>query len=176
MKQQRLKLTGEEALIRSSLVCRNIMQMRQYRNAKTILCYHAFVNEVNLEQLIKNAWNVGKKVYLPVVTADNQLNACEYNKDSSLTKHSFGMSEPKIGMPVEPEKLDLIIVPGLAFDRRMHRIGFGAGYYDRYLMLAKNAFKIGASYAFQIVECIEEDKHDVALDAIASERDVLYRV
>lgn len=176
MKQQRFKLTGEEALIRSSLICRNIMQMRQYQDAKTILCYYAFGNEVNLEQLMKNAFTADKKIFLPVLKEGNHFEAREFKKDTLFTKNSFGIPEPKEGLLIEPEELDLVIVPGLAFDRRMHRIGFGAGYYDRYLLKAKSAYTIGAAYAFQIVDYIKEEMHDVCLDAVVSERDVLYRV
>ena len=163
-------------MIRSSLICRNITQMRQYREAKTILGYYAFGNEANLEHLIKNAFNAGKKVFLPVLIEGNHFEAREFKKDMPLTKNSFGIPEPKEGLAIEPEKLDFIVVPGLAFDRRMHRIGFGAGYYDRYLLEAKNAYTIGAAYAFQIVDYIQEEKHDICLHAVVSERDILYRV
>jgi 5-formyltetrahydrofolate cyclo-ligase len=154
----------------------NILKMPQYKKAKNILSYAAFGNEANLERIMQIALNEGKRIFLPVLMEDNHFEAREHKKDIPTTKNAFGILEPKDGELIEPEKLDLILVPGLAFDNRLHRIGFGAGYYDRYLFKAKNAFKLGAAYAFQIVDYFKEESHDVCLDAIASERDILYRV
>ena len=95
--------------------------------------------------------------------------------EKETTKGSFGILEP-INEVVEdkrlikPEEIDLVIVPGVAFDKNMNRIGFGGGFYDRYLSLLKSSCKkVGLAYQFQIVEKIETEEHDMKVDMIVTE-------
>ncbi len=176
MKAIRKRLGKEEALERSYEVCRNIMNMKQYKCAEKVLLYNSICNEVDTKAIIKNCFDTGKQVFLPVITENNNFEARRYIKSAKMTINKFGIPEPKEGMTINPKELDLIIAPGIAFDKRLHRIGFGSGYYDRYLKKTKNAYTIGAAYLFQIVDIIKESGHDICLDAVATEKDILYRI
>jgi 5-formyltetrahydrofolate cyclo-ligase len=176
MKDKRKTMLPEDVREHSALVCAQILSLSQYADAKHVLLYFPIRNEVDVTPVLEDAFIKGKKVYLPVIRQENRMEACEYNEFDMLIKNEFNILEPMGSDVIAPEKLDFIIVPGVAFDRRLYRIGFGAGYYDRYLPLAVNAYKAGAAYAFQIVELIEEENHDVCLDALVTERDILYRV
>src|SRR3989338_3616519 len=88
---------------------------------------------------------------------------------------TFGILEPKESYQREfnPDKLDIVIVPGIAFDKNGHRIGYGYGYYDRFLKtIRKETLKIGLAYDFQLIEKIPEERHDVPVDIILTEKEI----
>jgi 5-formyltetrahydrofolate cyclo-ligase len=150
--------------------------MPQYERAKNILLYFPIRNEADITRLLEDSLRTGKHVFLPVMQDANHFEAREYEEFGLMVKNSLNILEPIDGETIAPEKLELIVIPGLAFDKSFNRVGFGAGCYDRYLDSAVNAYKIGAAYAFQILDRIEQESHDFCLDAIATERDIFYRV
>jgi 5-formyltetrahydrofolate cyclo-ligase len=92
----------------------------------------------------------------------------------NLQSARFGLLEPErdVGLMVEPDDLDLVIVPGVAFDRRGNRLGFGGGYYDRFFERC-NATRVGLAYAFQVVDDIPAEDHDVKIDWLVTEDEVI---
>ena len=89
-----------------------------------------------------------------------------------LHKGAYGILEPSTKRPVAENDIDVIIVPGLAFDRRGGRMGFGAGYYDR-LLIKTNAVKIGLCYDFQLMDSVPSEEHDVPMDYIITEKEIV---
>lgn len=169
-------LPKEEVLEKSADICRNLISLERFESAKNILAYAAVRCEADMDSLIKHCFRTGRRVFLPVLTGKGVFEAREYTEGLSLVTNAYGIPEPVDGKSISPEELDFIVVPGVAFGRCFHRIGYGAGYYDRYLPKAANAFKAGAAYAFQVVERIKAGAHDIPLDALVTERDVIYRV
>ena len=111
-----------------------------------------------------------------VINDDLKLHVSELKDFNELEPKTFEILEPKEPYTREfnPDKLDLVIVPGIVFDKKGHRIGYGYGYYDRFLkLLGKNVKKIGFAFEFQLVDKIPEEQHDVPMDVVITEKRVL---
>lgn len=131
--------------------------------------------EVATQGLIHSALEEGKRVCVPVIEPENaELGLVEINSLDNLEPGYFGILEPQNGVrqPLDSIDWDLAVVPGIAFDRLGHRIGFGKGYYDK-LLAAKDSPKIGLAYNFQVVEPFETLPHDVAMDLIITENETI---
>ncbi len=138
---------------------------REFRAAKTIGAYSAFGSEVRTDLIIEAAKKSGKKVALPTVEG-NKLAFYEMSSGKYLVRGRFGIMEP---LPYgRTTNMDLVIVPGIAFDKLGHRVGYGKGYYDRFLW-NRSIFSIGLAYSFQIVEKISHSKNDQKMKAVATE-------
>lgn len=146
----------------------------EYKNAKIIFSYIGFGSEINTKVIIKDALNKGKVVYVPKVKGREML-LIKIDSLENLVTSSYGILEP-IGdkSDLDVNKLDLIIMPGVAFDKMKNRIGYGGGYYDRFL-INKNikAHKIALAYDFQILENIKVEEHDIKVDKIITERRII---
>jgi len=100
------------------------------------------------------------------------LQVVQLTDDSDMQTGAFGISEPKAQIPVPEEEIDVILVPGIAFDKKGGRIGFGKGYYDRLLSRTK-AVKIGLCHAVQLVEDTFCEPHDVRMDYVITESELI---
>jgi len=131
--------------------------------------------EVDTQELIRSALANGKRVCVPVIDPkDAGLSLVEIHGLQNLRPGFFGILEPADGVrrPLDSIDWDLAVVPGVAFDRLGHRIGFGKGYYDK-LLAAKNSHKVGLAFGFQIVEPFETLAYDVAMDLIITENEII---
>ena len=162
---QRAELCADEIQRLSDKICTKVFNLPEYKNAKKIMVYMSCRGEVMTDKIIADALSSGKRIYAPVTISAADMVVAEYT--GSLKKGRFGIKEP-LGEEISPEELDLVIVPGVAFDRRGNRIGYGAGYYDRFLLKTK-AYTVGLAYGFQIVEDTFPQETDVKLQAIISE-------
>lgn len=137
-----------------------------FQMAEKILLYHSLPDELDTRGFLKK-WKDLKKFFLPRVNGVN-LELLPYD-ETSLEIGSFYIEEPT-GNDVHPvEEIEVIIVPGVAFDRRGRRLGRGKGFYDRLLQTAK-ATKIGVGYEFQLVEELPSEEHDIPMDMIITEK------
>lgn len=134
-----------------------------FRDAKTVLLYHSMKDEVYTHSFI-DKWTDSKQIVLPVVVGDT-LEIRRYEGIGSMKPSPYGILEP-IGTVLDNySSIDLVVVPGVAFDREKNRLGHGKGYYDKILpQLA--AYKIGICFPFQLVEKVPADSFDVKMDAI----------
>jgi len=176
--EKRKSLTKEEIKEKSSKIKRNLYSLSEFKDAKNIMFYISFNNEVGTietikELLIKNE----KNIIVPYVVKNNPiLQLSEIKNFNELEPKTFGILEPKENFTREfsYKKLDLVIVPGIVFDKSGHRIGYGYGYYDRFLKkLNKNVVKIGFAFELQIVDKIPEERHDVPMDIIVTEESLV---
>lgn len=176
---KRNSLTQFEVQKKSEEIFRRLYSLEQYKNARTVIAYLDYKNEVMTRDFIKRCISDGKTIALPkVIPGDNrELMAYEIH---SITKdiHSGykGIPEPKADVlnQVEPSCIDLAVIPGVAFDCSRQRIGYGAGYYDRFLMkLRQDCFKIGVAFSLQILNTIPCDEHDVPMDMIITDTKII---
>jgi 5-formyltetrahydrofolate cyclo-ligase len=137
----------------------------EFQQAKHILCYWALPDEVNTALLIR-AWEKEKQFYLPVVK-NNELVIKPYSSSNKLLSGAFAIQEPQTDTEVALSTIDLVIVPGVAFDTLGNRLGRGKGYYDRLLSQEKRT-TIGIAYAEQLYETIPTELHDVKMDIVLS--------
>lgn len=158
MIQTRNALSPNEVAVRSQAIVKRIVDHPAYQEAKMIGLYYPFANEVDLLPLLQS----GKRIALPKVVGSD-LHFIELTPDTPLAKSSFGIVEPAFGPYVE-ERIDLLLVPALAVDAAHYRIGFGKGYYDRFLKNKRPPFVYGVVYGFQYVASLPHEDHDVPLD------------
>ena len=135
----------------------------RFKNAVTILLYYSLPDEVNTHELIER-WYKTKKIILPVVVGE-KLELREYNGKKSLTKGSYNILEPTTELFTDLDKLDLVIIPGVAFDKKGCRLGRGKGYYDRLLPQIKS-YKIGICFPFQLYDSIPTEEFDIKMDEV----------
>lgn len=159
---------------KSDIIIGHLKKLPEFQSAQMIHCYVAWRNEVNTHGLIKELLQSGKRIVIPVVELSNHtLLHSEIKKFEDLQVGTFGILEPpkECILPVQLSVLDLIIVPGVAFDLRGQRIGYGGGYYDEFLKKV-NATKIGLAYHFQIVDKVPIRNQDERVDIIITEQGV----
>lgn len=145
----------------------------EFDSARNVGAFFSVGTEINTYPILEGVLKEGKKLYLPRLIKDqSRFDFIPVENFEHLAAGAFGIQEPVGGHPVDPALLDLVLVPGLAFDPRGHRLGFGLGYYDRVLpKLNPAALSIGIGYAFQIVEMLPNDPHDVPMKALLTEKD-----
>lgn len=139
-----------------------------FRAAKTVLLYHSLPDEVDIHDFIRK-WCEKKRILLPVVTGD-ELKLRTYSGPGNLAIGAYGIEEPTGEFFTDYSAIDLIVVPGVAFDRKGNRLGRGKGYYDRLLPQIPSAYKAGICFSFQIVEEIPAEPFDICMDEVITSK------
>ena len=176
--EKRKSITREEIKGKSAKINENFYSLDEFKEAKNVMLYVSFNNEVSTIEIIKELLiKKGKNVIVPYVLKNNPiLQLSELKNFNELEPKTFGILEPKDSYVrgFSYKNIDLIILPGVAFDQNGHRIGYGYGYYDRFLKkLSKNVVKVGFAFDFQLVEKIPEERHDVPVDIVVTEERIL---
>lgn len=156
---------------RSAKLCAQILTLPEFVRARCVFAYAATGSEVDLDPVIEAALAAGKTVCLPVCREKGRMDAVRLDAQAELVPGAFGIREPQ-GEVVPAEQLDLVLCPGLAFDRRGGRLGYGGGYYDRYLVKV-HAFLVGICFTDCIVDAVPTGPHDVLMNALACEAGIL---
>jgi len=151
-----LSLAKEELKRRSENVTEKLSQLPIYKDAKVIMAYYPLRGEVDIKEMMKKDWGA-KRWCFPVMELEkNHLRIFEVtNLDEDFIKGPFGVMQPDTqkAKEVDISEIDLVIVPGLAFDRQRNRLGRGAGFYDRFLKSIKPpAKKAGVAFDFQVLQ------------------------
>ncbi len=167
MKQKRLLLSKDEVVQLSKRIEDKLY--KSFSNAESFLFYYPFKNEVTLLNLAKTLLEIGKTVAFPK-TEGKEIIPIAINNLSELTPGKFSIPEP----PYNPQKIlkaiDVVFVPGIAFDLNCFRIGYGGGFYDRFLAKWKIGTKIGICFDFQVVEKIPATPLDIPMDVVITEK------
>ncbi|HOA19492.1 MAG TPA: 5-formyltetrahydrofolate cyclo-ligase [Sedimentibacter sp.] len=170
----RNNMSKEDVKKNSNAIMDKITSLDIYKHSKVVFIYMDFKNEVMTSNLIKRMLSEKKRVVIPYTDSINTvLIPSEITKESDLKQNSFGYFEPKSILPVNIEEIDLVIVPGVVFDKNLNRIGFGKGYYDKILnRLKPSAKKVALAHDFQVLEDIPAEEHDVKMDMIITEKNI----
>lgn len=174
--KMRKNLSKFEVLEKSNQIKKNLFDIKELKQARTILFYISYDNEVYTHDMIKESMSSGKNVVVPVSDKENRrLILSELDSWDDLDYGSYNILEPEKEKikEISADKIDLITVPGVAFDTRGHRIGHGMGYYDGLLKKSKKALHIGLAFEFQIVDKVPEKKHDIPVDKIVTEERII---
>jgi 5-formyltetrahydrofolate cyclo-ligase len=152
-----------------NILCR----LPEFHKAKGIGAFASTPAEINTYPILEGILELGKNLYLPKVVKDKtHFDYYQVQNFKNLSAGSFGILEPSGTHPADWGEIDLALVPGLAFDLKGHRLGFGKGYYDRVLpLLKKSALTVGLGYSFQMVEQVPAEPHDLTLKAVLSEKE-----
>ncbi len=156
----------------SDAVQDSVLTSEAYVRAASIALYASVHNEVHTDRLLTAALADGKQISYSRVE-DGEIVFVAVTGAGDLQAGHFGVPEPQGQTIIDPEHLDLIIVPGVGFDRQGHRIGYGLGFYDRILTACINATFVGLAYSFQVVERLPEEEHDIRLDYLVTECEII---
>ena len=169
----RKALGPEERRAANAALCANLWQLDAVQNAQNILLYAAFGAEADLATFAAEAAAQGKTLAYPVCGEGYSLTAAVPGPDG-WEVGQYGIRTPvlKRSRLLQPEQLELVLVPCTAFDADCFRVGMGKGYYDRYLPRCRNAVKIGIAFEVQRVEHAAVDEHDQQLDTYVTERGI----
>lgn len=156
---------------RSAAIWRKVCRLEAFRRAKRVCCYVALPYEVQTWRMIEQMLSYGKQVVVPVTRPRTKRLWLSGVRDpaAELARGAFGVREPmpSARRPVRARDLDLVLVPGLAFDRRGHRLGHGHGYFDRFLArLPRTIPTVGLAFRFQLLEHLPVDPHDYAVQTV----------
>ncbi len=181
--QKRENLLPTEHARHSKLIVGHVIEwiQRSKKNVEgcsfdAVMVYLSMKSEVETSELTKSLFNQGKQIIAPVVdTESGQLiPRCVQNLEKDLVRHRYGMLEPNANCPIFPsDQLHLIIVPGIAFDFNGYRLGYGKGFYDRFLPTCPNAVTIGIAFQVQLVEDTYPQPWDIPVQHIFTEEGLI---
>ena len=161
---------------KSDAVLTHLFEDPRIRNASRVHCYISMNErkEVNTHPIIEQFLMLGKKVFVPITNFKaNILEHCELKDLTKLKQNKWGVLEPRTANPVENPEVDLILVPLLAVDVEGNRLGYGKGFYDRFLSTNK-ATKLGLVFHEYVLQAIPAESFDIKLDGFISENGVRY--
>lgn len=170
IKELRLMLTEEERQSAAECIFAHLEKTAAFLVAEKILMYHSLPDEVCTHAFLRK-WGDRKHFFLPRVNGVN-LDILPYEA-SRLELGSFHIEEPLGDDLTDPDELELIIVPAVAFDRRGNRLGRGKGFYDRLLRSTK-ATTIGVGYDFQLTDELPVEAHDIPMDGVITQSTVIF--
>lgn len=162
----------ENKIEKSKVIAEKIRGLDEYKSAKTIAIYKSFSSEVDNTELISKAFGDKKIIVLPKIEKSD-MNFYKITPNSKLIKNKFGIEEPEYNEEnlIKKDSIDLAIIPGLCFDKEKNRLGFGKGYYDKYLENSK-FITIGICFDEQVLkkELLPINNHDKKMDYIITEK------
>ncbi len=176
IKEMKKNLTEEEIRLRSNRIAKKLFSQPFYEQAECIYLYVSYNQEIDTLGIIEHILEDMKRVAVPKVV-DKNMEFHEITSLNQLSEGAFGIKEPTVNKPVseDPEwaSSNLMIIPGLAFDKNGSRIGYGGGYYDRYLHKYHDriGLKIALAYDFQVLEHIDIESYDEKIDGIITDED-----
>jgi len=153
----------------------HLFSLPQWKCSRSVGLYLSVRSEVDTSEIIRQAFMEGKKVRAPKVLSDTKMRFFEVLNAKDFKKGKFGILEPKLACKkVGCSTMDLLIVPGIVFDKKGYRLGHGFGYYDRFLPRASRAFKVGLSYGKTLEASLPHDAKDCPVQAVITEKGVVY--
>ena len=178
---KRQTIPTEEKQVKSRQILERFVELPEYQKAENILAYASRKGEVITDEIILDALSLGKNVFCPKVTdvERSQMEFVRINSLEEMSEGAFGIREPQmnessdVAKELDPENT-LVIMPGAVFDRQLNRIGYGAGFYDRYLKKYPFYKTVALCFACQIAdEVIEADVNDVKPGMLVTEDELI---
>jgi 5-formyltetrahydrofolate cyclo-ligase len=168
---KRLELKPEQHQQKSAQIRQYILNADFFLNAQKILFYSALPEEVDLDPLIAEAAKLDKDCYLPCLNPSSVgFSAGRFSSFNELILGKYRIKEPQASCEkIDPAELDLVLVPAVGIDQEGNRLGFGTGYYDRFLINTQS-LKIATVYNCQLISQIPTEDHDVKMDGVVSEQ------
>lgn len=167
IKELKSKYSISELLLKSESIFKLLTQFDEITKAKTILAYWSLSDEVNTHHWVESNYK-NKQLLLPVVSGDHLLIKPFEGETNMTPVPPFGIKEPKGNEITDLSVIEIVIVPGMAFDKAGYRMGRGKGYYDRFLPQI-SALKIGICFDFQMVEKVPINEFDIKMDFVVTE-------
>ncbi|MBQ8358316.1 MAG: 5-formyltetrahydrofolate cyclo-ligase [Oscillospiraceae bacterium] len=165
IREKKREMSLEEMEARSARLGELFVQTEAYRNAKTVYGYLPYNQEVRTVPILERAIRDGKRVAVPKVYGDT-MRFIYLNDLSRVEKSEMGIPEPIADEPVAVDKTALVLMPGLAFDEAGHRVGYGGGFYDKFLTAEPNHPTVALCYDFQMFAHLDTEEFDIPVDLV----------
>ena len=165
IREQKRAMSPEEIEIRSAALGELFFASEAYRNAKTVYGYLPYNQEVRTVPMLEQALKDGKRVAVPKCYGD-EMRFIFMDDLSKVEKGYAGIPEPVADAPVADDETALVLMPGMAFDPQGHRIGYGGGFYDKFLASEPNHPTLALCYAFQVLPYLETEEFDIPVDTV----------
>lgn len=173
VKAKRKEASSDEIHKKSQKIFESFVSLKEYQDAAAVLAYVDCKNEVETSQVIRQCWKEGKIVAVPKVFG-KIMKFYEIHSFEDLEEGYYGIREPKHEGLKEIDRPDAVmILPGVAFDKKKHRVGYGGGFYDRYLEEHPDLTKIAFAFEFQIYDCVPHEVFDIQPEKIVTEKRII---
>lgn len=156
---------------RAEKIAERLESMEAFLQASDVYLFASFGKEVDTWGIMADCIRKGKRVWLPKISG-KEMDFFLYREKEGLIRNRFGMLEPEGTEEKADGQSGLIVVPALAADGHGYRIGYGGGYYDRYLARCRNLYKVVVLYGFQLRETLPHDTYDIPLDCVITEEGI----
>jgi len=173
--KKRSLLSPKDVREKSKIIREKLFEQTEFQNAKNVFTYISFANEVRTQEIIEKCISLKKKVFVPVVDEkSNELIIAEFLGFEKLKKNSLGVMEP-FPIKIFPlREIDFILVPGIAYDQSLNRLGFGKGFFDKFLSkLVSKIPIIAIAFELQIVERVPVAEKDIKVQKILTEKRII---
>lgn len=168
---KRASLSPAEIKNKSDEIRKRLFSLREFKEAEVVMFFVSYRSEVNTHKMISQALK-GKIVAVPKTSSRSMVPSI-ITSMKELSPNKKGILEPKKIRKIGLKDIDVVIVPGIAFDKKCHRLGYGRGYYDKFLKKVPNAVKIGLAFDLQIVKDMPHEKHDIPVNKVITEKRIL---
>ena len=175
--RRRNSLSEHEMVVNSNIISNRVISTKEYKKSSSIGIYYPFGSEVNTIEIIKHSLDTKKTISLPRIMDSNRIVFFKIIENSfheiKMTKGKYGILENSMSDFII-EEMDLLIVPGIAFDLEGNRIGYGKGYYDRFLSQRRVNYTIGLAFENQVIDKIPKTQDDIPVNLLVTEKRVIY--
>lgn len=172
-----LQMPPEERASKSKKISQNLIATEQFQQANAIMTYLSLPHEADTSDVVLCAWQLGKTVVAPRISwQQRHMIPVEIKTlDNGFSSEMHGLRNPVRGVPIPFEQIDLVVAPGLVFDRNGNRLGRGGSYYDRFFTHNNlRAVRCGFAFAEQLVDSVPITEHDVPMNLLVTDQRVLY--
>lgn len=165
--------TDEDIERRSVAIEKRLTELDEWKRAEKIFFFYGYASEVRTEDMMRHALSEGKRIFIPRVMSAEEMCFFEVKDLKGLVPDRHGIPEPPASWVPTDEKPDLVIVPGVAFDRSCYRMGYGRGYYDRFLSsVGQDIPNAALAFELQMVENVPRGDFDLPVDRIITEKEI----
>ena len=166
--RRRKEASSQQVIENSAKICRTLCQLEEFQKAEWVYIYIDYKNEVMTGEIMEQALAMGKHVAAPKVVGKDMI-FYEIQSLDDLEPGYFGIREPREDLPVADCETAFLVMPGVAFDREKHRVGYGGGFYDRFLEKHTKLYKAALAFEFQMMEEIPVEPTDILPDVVITE-------
>ena len=169
MRAARAAVPEPERIRMAALAEEALFELPEIASARTVLLFYAFGSEIPTVTMRERFLEGGARLLLPFL-AHGAMEAAEVLPGDALARTTYGPREPASRVAVAPDEVDLVVTPGLAFDRAGRRLGYGGGHYDRFLNRARpEATRVGVGFALQLVDEVPEEPQDQRVHVVVTD-------
>ncbi len=172
-----LAMSPEQRKEKSRRACRNLIATEQFQNASIIMMFLSLPHEVDTSDAILQAWQLGKTVAVPKISwQQRHMIPVQINSlDTGFSTGTWGLRNPTTGVPIPFGQIDLVVTPGLGYDRKGNRLGRGGSFYDRFFANQDlRACRCGLAFAEQVMELIPTTERDEPVEWLVTDEEVVH--